>query len=98
MRALQQFVQPFGVNFRFQKIRFGENSPKQSGIRFNSGDGIFFQRSAQTRDGFFSAVAPCYQFTEQRIVVHRYGPAFVHAFVHPDSGTTWLVLRKDFAR
>jgi len=83
-RALEQFVEPLGVNLRAKKIGFGKNAAEEAGVGLDSGDGVLLESAAETGDGFFAAVTPGDQFAEQRVIVHRNSPAFVNAIVHPN--------------
>lgn len=93
-RTMEQFVEPFGVDFAAEEIGFGENAAEKTGVGFDAGDGILLESAAETSDGFFAAVAPSDEFAEKGIVVHGDGPAFVDAFIEADAGTAGGMARE----
>src|SRR6267154_234563 len=80
----EELVQPFRVDFAAQKIGFGDDAAEKAGVGFDSGDGVFIEGAAQTRNRFFAGIAPGDQLAEQRIVFIRNGPALVDAFIEAD--------------
>src|ERR1700730_15362887 len=73
----KELVQPFRVDFAAKKIGFGEDAAEKASVGLDSGNGVFVEGAAQTRNGFFAGIAPGDQLAEQRIVFVRNGPAFV---------------------
>src|SRR5215472_8643952 len=96
-RSSQQFIQPLGVNLPAKKFRVAENAAEQADVGTDTCDAVFVERTAKTRNGFFAAVAPGDQLAEQWIVVHRYGPAFIDAFIEADAGPGWRVTRNNLS-
>ena len=70
-----------------KKFGLSQDAAEQTDVGANSGNGVFVQSTAQTRNGFFAAVSPGDKFAQQRIVVHRHGPALVDALVKANAGT-----------
>ena len=92
---MKQFIKPFRMDFSAKKIRFRENAAEQTCIGLDAGDGVLLESAAEAGDGFLATVAPGDEFTEERIVVHRNGPAFVDAFIEADTGAAGRVARKN---
>src|SRR5208282_6275885 len=68
--ALEQFVEPLGVDVAAEKIGFSENAAEEAGVGLDAGDGVLLKSAAETSDGFFTAIAPGDELAEERIVVH----------------------------
>src|SRR5208282_4478799 len=94
----KQFIQPFGVNFAAEEVRLGEDSPEETDVGADTGDGVFVESATEPRNGFFAAVAPGDQLAQQRIVFQWHGIALVYALIEADAGARRRVPRQNFAR
>src|SRR5580704_1840695 len=84
---LQEPIEESGVDLRCTKIGMVQDPTEQRNIRLNPTHKVFIERARQTTDGLFAIRSIADQFGQQRIVIHRHGPAFIHAAVTTDSGT-----------
>src|SRR5580704_4911533 len=96
-RTLKQFVEPLGMDFAAKKVRLGQNAAEKAGIGFDTRYGVLLESTAQASDGFFAAVAPGDQFAQERIVIHRDGPAFVHSFIEANPRAAGVMERENFS-
>src|SRR6202030_1913104 len=97
MRTRKQFIKPFGVNLAAEEFRFRENATEQAYVGANAGNGVLVESAAETGYGFLAAVAPGNQFAEERIVIHRHGPAFVNSVIQADTRAGGRVERNNLA-
>src|SRR5262249_15732753 len=86
------------MDFGTEKIRLTKNSAEKCRVRLDSGDCVFLESAAQTRDRFFAAVSPRNQFRKERVVIHWNGPAGIDAFIEANSRAAGRAAGKDFSR
>src|SRR5207245_9702943 len=78
-----------------KKIGVGEDAAEQANVGLDAGDGVFLEGAAETTDGFFTAVAPGYEFAKKQVVLVRHGPALVDSFIEANAGPAGCPPRKN---
>ena len=82
---LQHAIQKSRIELRRTKIRIAQYSPEEGNVCLDPSDKIFVQRTGEAADGLLAIRPVANQLGQQRIVIHRNVPAFVHAAVAANS-------------
>src|SRR5215471_7454503 len=93
----EQSIEIARVQLRGVKVGVIQNEPEQRNIGLDTADEILIQCTLQPRDSLLAICAVTNQFGQERIVVNRHIPSFVHAAVPPNARARWRQQERNFA-
>ncbi len=72
-------------SFAGAEVGIVQNAAEQRDVGLDAADEIFIQSARQTRDRLLAICSVADQLGQQRIVIDRHVPAFIHAAVAADA-------------